>query len=165
MAEIIEFKKTTYSDIPILCEIFNYYISDTTCTFYTEKLTIDQFSHNLLFENSKYTCQSIFVDSEIIGFVSLVQHKAREAYNLTGEVSIYIEKGHTGKGIGSKAIEFIENYAVSNGFHTLIATVCGENLNSIKLFERSNYNKCSHFREVGRKFGRFLDVVSLQKII
>jgi L-amino acid N-acyltransferase YncA len=165
MTEIMEFKKTTKNDIPILCDIFNYYITNTTCTFYTNELTVDQFSQNLIFENSKYISYSIFVDSESVGFVSLTKHKAREAYDLTGEVSIYLNKSYIGRGIGSKAIEFIEKYAESNEFHTLIATVCGENLNSIKLFERNNYIKCSHFREVGKKFGRFLDVISLQKIL
>jgi len=161
----MEFIKTSISDLPTLCDIFNYYITKTTCTFYTNELTNDQFSKNLIFDNSKYVSYSIWIDSVIVGFVSLTQHKAREAYDLTGEVSVYLKGDNTGKGIGSKAIEFIEKYAISKGFHTLIATICGENINSIKLFERNNYIKCSHFREVGKKFDRLLDVISLQKIL
>jgi len=161
----MEFIKTSSSDMPVLCDIFNYYIKNTVGTFYTNELTVDQFSKNLIFENSKYISYSIYIGSVIVGFVSLTQHKAREAYNLTGEISVYLNRDNTGKGIGSKAIEFIENYAMSNRFHTLIATICGENINSIKLFESNNYMKCSHFREVGKKFDRFLDVISLQKIL
>jgi len=161
----MEFIKTSGSEISALCDLFNYYVTKTTCTFYTNELTGDQLSKNLIFDNSKYISYSIYIDSVIVGFVSLTQHKSREAYDLTGEVSVYLDENYTGKGIGSKAIEFIEKYAVATGFHTLIATICGENINSIKLFERNNYIKCSHFREVGKKFNRFLDVISLQKIL
>lgn len=161
----MNFIKTSSSSLPALCNIFNYYVANTTYNFYTQELSTDQLSKNLIFTNSKYISFSICIDSEIVGFVSLTQHKSREAYDLTGEVSVYLDVEYTGKGIGSTALDFIEKYAISNGFHTLIAGICGENERSIKLFERNNYLKCSHFREVGKKFGRFLDVVYLQKIL
>ena len=161
----MEFIRTNEAHIPTLCDIFNYYISGTTSTFYTIELTIEQFYKMLIFENSKYASFSIFENSELIGFVSLTQHKARQAYDLTGEVSVYLNQSFTGKDIGSKALEFIEKYATTNEFHVLVATICGENERSIRLFQKNSYLKCSHFKEVGRKFDRFIDVISLQKVL
>jgi L-amino acid N-acyltransferase YncA len=162
---MIEFRKTTQQDMPELCELFNYYITHTTATFYTHALTEEQLSNNLMPESSDYACFTIFQDTKIAGFVSLTQHKARQAYVHSGEISIYLYPSFAGKGIGSKAIDFIELYALSKNFHTLIATVCGENSNSIKLFEKNHYCRCAYFKEVGYKFGRFLDIVSLQKLL
>jgi phosphinothricin acetyltransferase len=70
-----------------------------------------------------------------------------------------------GRGLGGRGAQFIEDVAKSNGIHVLVATICGENEASIRLFERNGYEKCAHFREVGKKFGRWLDVVAYQKIL
>lgn len=161
----MEFRKTNTSDIETLGAILNYYILNTTATFYTKPLSIEQLNQTFLFENSKFASFTIYSDIQIAGYVSLAQHKAREAYHLTAEVSVYLDTKYTHLGIGSKAIEFIEQYAIDNGFHTLIATICGENSDSIRLFTRHGYIKCAHYQEVGRKFDRFLDVVALQKML
>jgi phosphinothricin acetyltransferase len=80
-------------------------------------------------------------------------------------VTIYLKPEYTGKGVGSRALEFLEKVAVEKKFHVLLAIICGENEQSINLFMRRGFEKCGHYREVGRKFGRLLDVVSYQKII
>jgi phosphinothricin acetyltransferase len=54
---------------------------------------------------------------------------------------------------------------VAQNVHVLIASICGENTGSIRLFESLRLDKCAHFREVGEKFGRRLDVVYYQKIL
>lgn len=91
--------------------------------------------------------------------------KKREAYDSTAEATVYLKPGFTGKGIGNLAVKFIEEYALTQGFHALIALICGENTESIKVFEKNGYEKCAHYKEVGKKFGQWLDVVAYQKII
>jgi phosphinothricin acetyltransferase len=103
--------------------------------------------------------------SDGYGYVILTQYKVREAYKRTAEVTIYLKSDCIGKGLGSQAIEYIENYSKSLNLHVLIATICGENSKSINLFAHSNYVKCAHFKEVGTKFNQVLDIVSYQKIL
>jgi L-amino acid N-acyltransferase YncA len=62
-------------------------------------------------------------------------------------------------------IRYIEKHAKANAFHALLAVLCSENEKSIRLFERNGYNKCAHYRKIGDKFGRFLDIVVCQKIL
>jgi phosphinothricin acetyltransferase len=93
----------------------------------------------------------------------MTQHKNREAYDETADVTVYLKNGYTGRGIGSLAIKFIEEYAVRQKIHTLVAGICGENTASIRLFEKNGYRRCAHFKEVGMKLGRRLDVVAYQK--
>jgi len=159
------FQEANEEHIPALLEIYNYYVMNTTATFHARPMIAEDMMGLVFFKNDKYKTFVIFQDNEIQGYVLLTQHKNREAYDRTGEVTVYLKPGVIGKGLGSAAIKYIEEYAKSKGFHTLIATICGENEKSIRGFERSGYQKCAHYKEVGRKFGQWLDIVAYQKMI
>ncbi|OGO76590.1 MAG: GNAT family N-acetyltransferase [Clostridiales bacterium GWB2_37_7] len=148
-----------------LLEIYNYYVLNTTATFHSSPLSIEDMRKLVIFTDVKYRTYVIFEDDAIRGYVLLTQHKTREAYDRTGEVTVYLRQDYVGRGIGCAAINYIEKFARDKGFHALIATICGENVKSIKAFERNGYEKCAHFKEVGRKFGQWLDVVAYQKLL
>ena len=93
------------------------------------------------------------------------QHKKKQAYDGSAEVTIYLKPEYLGQGIGSTSLKFIEEFAKDKGFHVLIATICKENEKSKFLFEKHGYEQCAHYREVGYKFGRKLDIITYQKII
>jgi phosphinothricin acetyltransferase len=107
----------------------------------------------------------IYYDNEFCGFCGLKKYSLREAYNQTAEISVYLTTEYQKKGIGNIAIKFLEKFAKNNDFHVLLAIICEENTGSIRLFEKNNYKKVGHFKEVGNKFDRFLDVVYYQKIL
>ena len=98
-------------------------------------------------------------------FAIFRQYKKRQAYDRTAEISVYLKHGRTGKGIGNTALSHLEKVAQENGISVLIGIISGDNENSIKLFERYGYEKCGHFRQIGEKFNKILDIVSYQKII
>jgi L-amino acid N-acyltransferase YncA len=62
-------------------------------------------------------------------------------------------------------LEILETIAKNNDISILIGIIAGENNSSIGLFEKSGYEKCAHFKEVGEKFNKVLDVVAYQKIL
>lgn len=145
--------------------IYNYYVSHTTVSFHTEELTLDEMRSNVMNGQPRYQTYVIEEQDAIIGYALLTQHKNKQAYDGTAEVTIYIAPDYLGSGIGTKAISSLELQAKVLGFHVLVATICTENERSIRLFERLGYEKCAHFKEVGYKFGRRLDIASYQKII
>jgi L-amino acid N-acyltransferase YncA len=146
-------------------DIYNYYVTHTTVSFHTVELTLDEMRKNVLHGNPRYKTY-IFEDAGMtIGYALLTQHKNKQAYDVTAEVTIYLDPNHLGKKIGAMAIPFLETKAQELGFHVLVATICTENERSIKLFERLGYEKSAHFKEIGNKFGRWLDIASYQKII
>src|SRR4030042_165072 len=104
-------------------------------------------------------------EQRLCGYVLLAQHKIREAYKDTAEVTIYLHPQEVGKGLGRLAVDYIEAFARTQQFHVLVATICGDNIGSIRLFEQCGYAKCAHYQEVGKKFGQWLDVVAYQKIL
>lgn len=161
----IRFREIEENDVEAVRGIYNHYVRHTTATFHLHPLSTDEMRRLVFFEHPMYSTYVIINENSLCGYCLLTQYKTREAYNHTAEVTIYLAPEHTGKGIGSCAVAFIEDVAKKRGIHVLIAVICGENAASIRLFEKNGYTKCGHYREVGKKFGRLLDVVSYQKIL
>ena len=146
-------------------QIYLYYIHNSTATFHKREISMEEMKSLVIFDSPKYESYVIKEDEEVCGYVILTQYKVREAFDQTAEVTIYLKNGYEGRGIGKKAISFIEKRASQKDIHTLIALICGENRGSIALFEKSGYIKCAHYKEVGNKFNRWLDLIAYQKII
>lgn len=146
-------------------QIYTYYVLHTTATFHARPLTRQEMSDLVFFSSEKYKTFVLCKAEQVCGYVLITQHKNREAYDGTAEVTIYLKPSYIGQGLGSMAVKYIDDYAKKQGLHVLVATICGENEASIKLFEKNGYTKCAHYKEVGQKFGKFLDVVAYQKIL
>jgi phosphinothricin acetyltransferase len=151
--------------LPDVMEIYNHYVLNTNVTFHAHRMGPEEMKTIVFFDNPKYQTFVILQESHVCGYVLLTQHKKREAYDGTAEVTVYLSPDSIGKGLGSLAVQHIETVAKDSGFHVLVATICGENEKSIRLFERNGFFKCAHYKEVGQKFGQLLDVVAYQKII
>lgn len=161
----ILFKELEESDIPLLINIYNHFVMHTTASFHTEPVAIPEFMESVVHPNPRYQTYVITLDGNLQGYVQVMPHKKKQAYNTTGEVTIYLHPECVGKGIGTAAIQHIEAVAKERGFHSLIATICADNKPSIHSFSKNGYTQCAHFREVGFKWGKFLDIVTYQKII
>jgi L-amino acid N-acyltransferase YncA len=148
-----------------LADIYNHYILNSTATFHAKELSSDEMRDIVFTGNPRFKSYAIFDGFTICGYCILAQFKKREAYDCTAELTVYLRPEYIGKGLGSLSIKHMESIEAQNGFHALLAIICGENADSIRLFERHGYEKCAHYKEVGMKFGRLLDVVSYQKII
>lgn len=153
------------SFLPELTSIYNYYILNTTVTFHAKEIDIDGMKEILFDDDPRFPSYAIFDGDELCGYCILAHFKKREAYDSTAEVTVYLKPGYERKGIGTYAVGRLEELAVQSGFHVLLAVICEENKGSIGIFSRLGYEKCAHYREVGMKFGRLLDVVCYQKIL
>lgn len=151
--------------LPELASIYNYYVLNTTVTFHSKEIEITGMSEILFDDNPRFSSHAIFEEEELCGYCILSHFKKREAYDSTAEVTVYLKPGYEHRGIGTFTVGRLEEIAVQNGFHALLAVICEENKGSIGLFSRLGYEKCAHYKEVGTKFGRLLDVVCYQKIL
>ncbi len=152
-------------DLPETSALYNHYVLHSTATFHAHEMDTDEFRDMVVFDDPKYVTYVMRDKGALAGYVLLTQHKKREAYDDTAEVTVYLQPGLTHKGFGSAAIQFIEGIAREKGLHVLVATICGENAASIGVFAKNGYEKCAHYKEVGQKFGQLLDVVAYQKIL
>jgi len=161
----IVFEEMKEAYIGEILSIYTHYVLRTTATFHKHALSEAEMREIVLSGDPRYPAYVIRDSGDICGYVLLSPHGKREAYDETADVAVYLKPGSVGRGIGREAVKFIEGAAKERGIHVLVAAICGENARSVSLFERCGYEKCAHYREVGNKFGRRLDVVAYQKII
>jgi L-amino acid N-acyltransferase YncA len=151
--------------IPKILQIYNYYVNQSTATFHMHELSAEEMKEILYYDDPRFSSFVILHHGILCGYVILSRYSMREAYHITAEVTIYLDREYSGRGIGRDALNFIEKTAKERHFQVLIAKICGENTGSIRLFEKAGYVKCGHYTAVGYKFGRLLDAVSYQKNI
>jgi phosphinothricin acetyltransferase len=146
-------------------EIYDYYILNSTATFHKDLISIEELKSVILIAHPKYKSFLIDYEGETCGYCYISQYKKRPAYDRTAEITIYLKPEYSGKGIGKETLKLLETVAKNNEISVLIGIITGENQASIRLFEKCGYEKCAHFKKVGEKFDRLLDVVAYQKII
>ncbi|MGN7765066.1 N-acetyltransferase family protein [Paenibacillus sp. 22594] len=146
-------------------DIYNYYVLNTTVSFHTEPLDEAAMRQSVLHGDPRFKSYAILQDGKMHGYVLIARHKNKQAYDTSGEISIYLRPGSGGQGLGGKALNFIEERAAELDFHVLVATVCSDNEPSRRLFTRHGYEQSALFKEIGNKFGRWLDIASYQKMI
>ncbi len=161
----LRFEKAGKKNTKEILELYNWYVLNSDVSFHIEQLSPNEMQNIIFFQDTRFQTFIIKCDVKFCGYVILSEYKKREAYNITGEISIYLKDEYTGNSIGEKSLKFIENFARKNNFHSVLGTVSGTNERSIKLFEKNGYTKCSHFKEVGKKFNKLIDVLSFQKLL
>ncbi len=144
---------------------YNYYIRNTTATFYTTQIGAEELEQMLCKENGIYVTRAVLFGGVYAGYCRLSPFNKREAYARTAEVTLYLDPPFCGRGLGRLIVSFLEDLAVNHRLHTLVACISGENSTSIALFEKCGYKKCGHIAEAGYKFERFIDTVYYQKML
>jgi len=161
----LKFIEMTESDLQVVKNIYDYYILNSTATFHMTPLTFTELKEFIFIGHSVYKSYIIQFEDVTYGFCFLTQYKKRPAYDRTAEITVYLKPEMTAKGIGSETLKFLEQQAKQVGLKNIVGIISGENDGSIRLFEKSGYMKCAHFKNIGEKFGRILDVVAYQKEI
>ncbi|MEM6689840.1 MAG: N-acetyltransferase family protein [Planctomycetota bacterium] len=165
------------SDIAAISSIYNYYVENSTCTYQMKCETEaertnwfrehgDQFPvivAEIADDNDSVSC--VDSNSRVLGWASLSAFNRRCAYQNTAEVSVYIHHEHHRRGIGRALLGELVERARALNFHTLIAGVCASQTPSLKLQKSLGFQEVGHLREVGCKFGEWLDVIYLQLML
>ena len=104
-------------------------------------------------------------NGSVVGFASLSPYRPRPAYAPTVEDSVYVHRDRRGDGIGRLLLGDLVELARSHGFHSAIGRIVGGHEASIALHRKCGFVEIGTERQVGRKFGRWLDVVLMQKML
>ena len=104
-------------------------------------------------------------DGDVVGFGSLSAYKDRPAYSTTVEDSVYVRRDQQGKGVGKLVLAELLSVATRHGFHAVMARIVGGHDASIRLHASLGFERVGTEREVGRKFGRWLDVDVMQRLL
>ena len=104
-------------------------------------------------------------DGTVAGFGSLSPFRPRPAYSTSVEDSIYVHADHRGQGVGKQLLTELVRLAGDFGFHAVFGRIVGHNEVSIAVHTACGFEMVGVEKEVGRKFGQWLDVVEMQRIV
>lgn len=154
-------RKVRLKDAQAICNIYNYYIDKTIITFEEESIDAAEMEKKIRQTKTKLPwlvyCDENNED-KVLGYAYASIWKSRSAFQYSVESSVYIDKNHAGKGIGTKLYEELINKLISLGYHAVIGGIAIPNDDSIKLHEKLGFEKVAHFNQVGKKFGKWIDV-------
>ena len=151
-------RTATLNDAAQIAEIYNYYIQYTHQTFETEPLSADEMRARINEVLGKFPYVVAEENGEIFGYAYAAQFKLRRAYEYSVEVSIYVKNDTKQKGIGTQLYTQLFAELGESDTHAIIAGISLPNDGSVRFHEKFGFEKVAHFREVGYKLGRWVDV-------
>jgi L-amino acid N-acyltransferase len=158
-------RRVERADAVGITEIYNEAILTTTATFDTEPKTLEERKQWLQSHDDRHPVLVALVDGSVVGWASLTRWSDRGAYDDTGETSFYVHSAYRGRGIGRSLKDAIIEEARRLRYHTLIARIAEGSNESIHLNESAGFVHVGTLKEVGRKFGKLLNVHVMQKML
>jgi len=158
-------REATDADQPVILDIYNDAVLHSTATFDLEPRTWEGQQRWFQEHRSPYAVFVATLGDTVAGWGSLSAFRPRPGYRFTAEDSIYVRQDFRGRGIGASLLDLLVDAARRGQFHSVMALIDGDNAVSVRLHERFGFRHVGTFREVGFKFGRWLDVVHMQRMV
>jgi L-amino acid N-acyltransferase YncA len=166
MNTAIKIRDAAEEDLPAILDIYNEVIVNTTAAYsekpHTLQMRLDWFRDRISNNFPVYVAE---INGEIAGFSSFGHFRVWPCYRYTVEISVYVEKNSRGKGISKKLLAALIDRAGQMNIHAIIAGISADNEISVKLHQSFGFIEVAHFKEVGYKFNRWLDLKFLELLI
>ena len=146
-------------------DIFNHYVENSFAAYPETRLPYEAF--DMFMQMSKgYPTGSIKDEKgNIVGFGMLRTHNPMPTFLQTAQVTYFIHPDHTGKGLGTRLLAFLEKGGRERGIRTILANISSLNPRSIAFHQKNGFKECGRFKKVGKKNGREFDTVWMQKML
>ena len=165
-------RTTTIEDAGTLLEIYSYYVEKTAITFEYDVPSKEEFEGRIMHTLKRYPYLVIEDDGQIKGYAYAGVFKDRAAYDRSCEVTIYLDKDSKGRGYGRALYEALETELKKQGITNLYACI-GDPMEEDEYLTRQSeqfhghlgYTKVGDFHKCGYKFGRWYNMIWMEKII
>jgi len=151
-------RNVTINDAKKICDIYNHYVQNTTISFEKQPVSVPEMKKRI----QKITASYPWLVSEkthiITGYTYASTWMVRSAYKYTVESTIYLDPTFKGKGIGSKLYGSLITELCKLSVHSVIGIITLPNPASVALHEKMGFEKVAHYKEVGWKFNKWIDV-------
>ncbi len=165
----LSLRPATVADAEQIRSIYNHEVVHTAATFDLVPRSLAEQQDWLQARSGAFAALVVVdpsdVDGEVIAFGSLSPYKDRPAYRTSVEDSVYVRRDRNGQGVGSLLLRELLSVAATSGFHAVFARINSSGEASIALHRKSGFELVGIEREVGRKFGRWLDVTVMQALL
>ncbi|MGC1427290.1 MAG: N-acetyltransferase family protein [Albidovulum sp.] len=150
-------------DVPAILRLWNPIIQTTFMTFTSEEKTARAVGEMIVVRRAAGQEFWVVEDGGVIGFAAYAQFRGGSGYAHAMEHTIILAPEARGRGTGRRVMADVEAHARTGGAHTMFACVSGENHDGVGFHERIGYKAMARIPEVGRKFGRWIDLVMMMK--
>jgi L-amino acid N-acyltransferase YncA len=155
-------------DLPSILAIYNEVILSSTAIYADDPVSLD--NRAAWFVQQKERGFPVLVaiepDGDVIGYSAFGDWRgAWPGYRHTVEHSVHVRADRRGAGVGRALVGALFPHAEAMGKHVMIGGIDAANSASIRLHEKLGFQQVAHFREVGRKFGRWLDLIFMQRTL
>lgn len=158
-------RPATEADLGAIREIYNHYVERSTCTFQLEPETEAQRCAWFQGRSASHPVIVAETAGEVVGWAALSPWNSRRGYAFTAEASIYVRHDMHRKGLGRALLLDLIDRARKAGLHAILGGTCAEQSASLALQESVGFKQAARLKEVGYKFGRWLDVIYMQLLI
>ncbi|MBU3822708.1 GNAT family N-acetyltransferase [Flavobacteriaceae bacterium XHP0103] len=146
------------TDAKQIVDIYNYYVLNSVVTFDEVPFSEADFKTRIVDVSSRYPFIVYQENSKILGYAYANMFRQKPAYKNSVETTIYLAKEAQGKQIGTKLYSALLNLLKAQKYHVAIGGLTLPNEASVKLHEKLGFKQVAHFKEVGFKFNKWLDV-------
>lgn len=157
-------RTVTLNDAHQLAEIYNHYVLNSIITFDEIPSTITDFEEKIKTIYNNYPFFVFEENNDILGYAYANVWRLKPAYKHTAEITVYVKHDQHGKQFGSKLYTKLLQNLKQQNYHAIIGGVSLPNDGSIMLHEKFGFQKVAHFKAVGRKFNKWIDVAFWQLI-
>jgi phosphinothricin acetyltransferase len=152
-------RPATKTDAEAIARIYNHYVLNTTITFEEQAVSVEDMVGRIAEAGSNSLPWLVLEqDGEVLGYAYASKWKGRCAYRHSVESSIYLAPDTLHKGLGTQLYTELFSQLREKGMHVVIGGISLPNPASITLHERFGMTQVAHFKEVGFKFGKWVDV-------
>jgi L-amino acid N-acyltransferase YncA len=152
------------TDFPAITAIYNEVLLNTTAIYSDQPATVAERAALWRTRSEQNYPTLVACDGDaVIGFSSFGDFRSWPGYRYTVEHSVHVDASYRGRGAGSGLLEALIPRAAALGKHVMVGGIDAENTASLRFHERLGFERVAHFKEVGFKFGRFLDLIFVQR--
>jgi phosphinothricin acetyltransferase len=161
----LRLRLATADDAAAIAGIYNREVVESTATFDLVPRGLGDQQAWLAARSGAYAAVVAEGDDHVLGFGSLSPYRDRPAYSTSVEDSVYVHRDFHGQGVGRALLAELVRVATAHGFHAVFARIVEGHEASIALHQGLGFETVGVEREVGRKFGRWLDVVVMERLL
>jgi len=155
----MEIRNATPDDAAAIAAIYNPYVAQTCITFETDAVSVEDMRGRITEAGDSQLPWLVAIeDAAIVGYAYASKWKGRCAYRHSAESTVYLDPSQKGKGIGRALYAALIERLRTRGMHAVIGGIALPNEASIALHERLGFEKVAHFKQVGFKRDRWIDV-------